>query len=120
MSSQANKRKLSGSTDGMPIIVAATATPWTLIHTAVAGTTEGTYDEIWIYASNISASAVNLTLERGDADVTHNIKMSIPASEGEKLLIPWFILQNGKTVKAFAGTTNVINITGWVNAITDA
>ena len=34
------KKKLSGSTDGKPIAVAATATPGTLIHTAVTGTVE--------------------------------------------------------------------------------
>lgn len=117
--SNAVKRKLSGSTDGMPIVVAATTTPWTLIHTAVAGTTAGTYDEIWLWASNTSASAVNLTIEYGDATATNNIKMSIPASSGLYLVIPWFLLQNGKTARAFAWTANVINITGFVNSITD-
>lgn len=88
MSSQANKRKLSGSTDGKPIIIAATATAGTLIHTAVAGTTDGTYDEIRLWASNVSAAAVNLTIEWGDATTTNNIKASIPASSGLYLLIP--------------------------------
>jgi len=119
MSSQATKRKLSGSTDGLPISVVATATAGTLIHTAVAGTTAGTYDEIWLWATNNHTAAVNLTIEYGNATTTNNIQMSIPAKTGLYLVVPWLILQNGLTVKAFAATTAVINITGFVNAITD-
>jgi len=51
------KRKLSGSTDGKPIKVVATATAGTTIHTAVAGTTAGTFDEIWLYAYNGHSSS---------------------------------------------------------------
>lgn len=116
---QALKRKLSGSTDGLPILVAATWTPWTLIHTAVAGQTAGVYDEIWIYATNNHTAAVNLTLERWDATATNNINMSIPSKTGLYLVVPWLILQNAATVKAFAGTTNVVHITWRVNALTE-
>lgn len=119
MSSQANKRKLSGSTDWMPIIIDKTATAGTTIHTAVAGTTAGTYDEVRLWASNTSGTSVSFTIEYGDATTTNNIKLAIPASSGLYLVVPWLILQNAKTVKAFASTANVINITGFVNAITD-
>ena len=54
---------LSGSTDGLPIVVAATSTPGTLIHTAynsVAG-----FDALWIFASNVTALPATLTLEWG-------------------------------------------------------
>jgi hypothetical protein len=37
------------------------------VHTAVAGTTAGVFDEIWIYAVNTSASSVKLTIEWGTA-----------------------------------------------------
>lgn len=44
------KRKLSGSTDGLPIKVTGTNTAGGVtIHTSVAGTTPGTFDEIWIW-----------------------------------------------------------------------
>ena len=39
---------LSGGTSGAPIPVAATATPGTLIHTAVAGATS--FDEVYLWA----------------------------------------------------------------------
>jgi hypothetical protein len=61
-----------------------------------------------------------LTIEFGGADAPdQNIVVTIPYKAGLVPVIPGFILQNGATVKAFAATTNVITITGFVNAITD-
>lgn len=114
------KRKLSGSTDGMPVKVVATATAGTTIHTAVAGTTAGTFDEIWLYAYNGHTAAVELTIEYGGATVPdQNIKVSIPNKQGLFLVVPGLILQNGLVVKAFASVANVITLSGWVNTITD-
>ena len=58
-----SKEILSGSTDGKGILVVQTATAGTTIHTA--DTTATTYDEIWLYAVNTSASSVKLTIEWG-------------------------------------------------------
>lgn len=113
------KRKLSGSTDGMGILVAATATAGTTIHTAVAGTTAGTYDEIWLWAQNNHTSTVTLTIEFGNANTENNIIMTLASKSGLQMIIPGFLLQNGATVKAFASTTNVITLTGFVNSLTD-
>ena len=44
-----SKAHFSQSTNGRGILVAATSTPGTLIHTAVAGTSD--IDEVWIYAA---------------------------------------------------------------------
>ena len=60
-----SKELLSGSTNGKGILVAATATAGTLIHTAVSGSTD--LDEIWLYAVNSSDADVKLTLEWGEA-----------------------------------------------------
>ena len=114
------KRKLSESTDGKAIKIAATSTAGTAIHTAVAGTTAGTFDEIWLWAFNSHTADVVLTIEFGGADAPdQNIVVNIPHKAGLVPVVPGFILQNEATVKAFAGTTNVITITGFVNAITD-
>ena len=111
------KKLLSGSTQGKAIKVAATATPGTLIHTAVAGT--DALDEIWLYAVNSSVLAVKLTIEWGEATAPDgNIELSIPAESGLVLIIPGLLLQNELIVKAFAATTNVILIHGYVNGIT--
>jgi len=48
---------------GLSVLVAATATPGTTIHTAANVAT--TVDEIWLYAMNTSASPVKLTVEWG-------------------------------------------------------
>lgn len=114
------KRKLSGSTDGMPIKVVATATAGTTIHTAIAGTTAGTFDEIWLYAYNGHTAAVTLTMEYGGATVPdQNIISTLASKSGLVLIIPGLILQNGLVVKAFASTANVVTLSGWVNTMTD-
>jgi hypothetical protein len=121
MSSSAFKRKLSGSTDGMGILVAATGSPGTLIHTAVTGTTVGTFDEVWLWAYNADTANRTLTIEFGDATApTHNIKLSIPFQQGLVLVVPGFILQNGNTVRAFSSVANLVTLTGFVNSVSDS
>jgi hypothetical protein len=114
------KQKLSGSTDGLGIKVTGTGTGSTVtVHTAVAGTTVGTFDEIWIYAVNTSASSVKLTIEWGTATAADgNIEVTVLPEAGLVTIIPGLILQNAKVVKAFAGTADVILLTGFVNSIT--
>jgi len=114
------KRKLSGSTDGKPIKVVETATAGTTIHTAVSGTTAGTFDEVWLYAYNGHTGAVQLTIEFGGASVPdQNIIVVLASKSGLQLIVPGLILQNSMVVKAFAGTANVITISGFINSITD-
>ena len=116
----AEKRKLSGSTDGKPILIAATATPGTAIHTAVSGTTAGTYDEIWLWVHNTSAATVQVTIEFGGATAPDdNIILSVNSKSGLYLAVPGLILQNAATVKAFASTASVITVSGFVNTMTD-
>jgi hypothetical protein len=114
------KRKLSSSTDGKAIKIAAVETPGTAIHTAVAGTTAGTFDEIWLWAFNSHTGNIKLTIEFGGASAPDdNIVVTVPALAGLVPIVPGLILQNGATVKAFASSANVITIIGFVNSITD-
>jgi hypothetical protein len=117
MSNALTKIKLSGSTDGKPILITATATAGTAIHTAIAGTTAGDFDEIWLWAVNNSASDVLLTLEFGGPTTDWNIQYTVLARDGLKCIVPGLILQNAATVKAFAATGSVISIVGFVNQI---
>lgn len=118
--SSAYKRKLSGSTDGKAIKITQTATAGDLIHTAVAGTVVGTFDELWLWAYNGHTSDVVLTIEFGGASVPdQNIVVTIPYKSGLIPVVPGLILQNGMVVRAFAGSANVVTIIGFVNAITD-
>jgi len=112
------KAHLSGAADGLAVKVAATATAGTTIHTAVAGTTAVTFDEIWIWAVNSSTSAVKLTIEWGEATAPDgNIEVTIPPESGLQQVIPGLILHNAKVVKAFASVTNVVMLHGFVNSI---
>ena len=109
-----SKLKLSGSTDGKAVKVAATATPGTTIHTAHATD----LDEIWIYCVNSDSAAVKLTLEWGEATAPDgNIEMTIPGESGLYLVVPGLLLTNSLVVKAFAGTADVLCVHGFVNRI---
>jgi hypothetical protein len=112
-----SKQLLSGSTNGKGIKVAATATAGTVIHTAVAGTSS--LDEVWLYAHNTSSAVVKLTIEYGGvSSPDDHIEINIGAEgTGLVLVAAGILLQNGLVVRAFAGTTNVINIFGYVNRI---
>jgi hypothetical protein len=108
------KAILSGSTNGKAIKVAATASTGTTIHTTGATA----LDEIWLYAYNSSSSAVVLTIQYGGTTAVDNdIKLSIPATSGLTLVIPGLILTGTSTVAAYAGTTNVVTVSGYVNRI---
>ena len=109
-----SKLKLSGSTDGKMIKVAATATAGTTIHSAHATA----LDEIWLFAVNSSTTAVKLTIEWGEATAPDgNIEVTIPGESGYLMVVPGLVLTNSLVVKAFAGTTNVILVNGYVNRI---
>lgn len=113
------KTILSGSTDGKGIKIAATATAGTLIHTG--SSTAADLHEVWIWAENNHTADVVLTIEWGDATAPDgNIIKTIPTKAGLYLMIPGLVLKGNATpltVKAFAATTNVICITGFVNVI---
>ena len=112
-----SKQLLSGSTSGKQIKVVQTATAGTTIHTAVSGTSD--IDEIWLYAINSSASSVKLTIEWGEASAPDgNIELTVLPEAGLVTVIPGLLLQNSLVVKAFAGTANVIMLSGYVNRIT--
>ena len=109
---------LSGSTNGREIPVAATATPGTLIHTSVAGA--ASFDEIYLWASNVTGSAATLTLEWGGVTDPgdHLVKsVSIPANSPPIPIATGQVLNNSLVLRAFSGTASAINVGGYVNRI---
>ena len=115
-----SKVLLSGSTQGKAIKVAATTSTGTTIH--ATGTSSSVIDEVWLYAYNSSASAVTLTIQYGGTiSVDNDIKISIPATSGLTLIVPGLILTGtgsaANTIYAYAGTADVITISGYVNRI---
>lgn len=109
---------LSGSTSGRPIPVAATATPGTLIHTAVSGS--ASYDEVYLWVSNVTGSAATLVIEWGGVSDPgdHLVKsVSIPANSGPIAIALGQVLNGGLAIRAFSGTASALNITGFANRI---
>lgn len=114
------KNILSGSTDGRAILVAATSSPGTTIHTGPSATTS--VDEVWLYAQNTSTSAVKLTVEWGGTTSPNDlIEVTIQPEAGLVCVAPGLLIKGNATplvVRAFAATTNVITIHGFDNSIT--
>ena len=112
------RQLLSGSTNGKPIKIAATATLGTTIHTAIAGTSG--MDEIYCWVTNTSGSSVNLTVEFGGATSPDNHLVDAYPIPANSLPIPICTgqnLQNGLVVTMFASTANVLVVTGHINRI---
>lgn len=109
---------LSGSTDGKPVPVAATATPGTLMHTAVSGS--ASFDEVYCWVSNVTGSAATLTIEWGSTSDPGGLMtkaVSIPANSAPIPIITGQVLNNAMVVRMFSGTASALNITGFVNRI---
>ena len=116
MATDFSKVLLSGSTNGKGVKVAATSGTGTTIHTAT--NTGGVFDELWLYAVNESDNSVNLVIQFGGVtDVDNTISVGITGKSGLQLIVPGFIADGGVVIRAYASTTNVIVIYGFVNRI---
>ena len=110
-----SKVALSGASDGLNNKIASIlAGAGDVVHTAHASA----LDEVWLYACNTSTSDVKLTIEWGaTSDDERLTEITITAEAGGVLVIPGLLIANSLVVKAFAATTNVINVNGYVNRI---
>ena len=104
---------LSASTDGAGVKIAATSSAGTLIHTAINATDRIDEVTIWLYNSHTAALAVTFEIG-GTTDPDNHLVLTIPADSGLYLAVEGLPIQNAKTIKAFAGTTNVVIATGRV------
>ena len=67
--------------DGLGILVVATATAGTAIHTA--SSTATTVDEVWLYAYNNHSASILLTIEYGGVTAPKDvIKQTLTAQNG--------------------------------------
>lgn len=105
--------KLSGSTDGRGIKVAATGSPGTAVHTAISGTGADNFDELYLEVFNSHTADVVLTLEFGGTTAPDdNIVATIPPKKGLIPVVMGRKLQNGVAVKAFADNANKLVLFG--------
>jgi hypothetical protein len=117
-----SKVLLSGGSQGKAIKISAntSGSVGTTIHTT--GISSTAIDEVWLYATNSSASNVVLTIQWGGTTVVDNeIKLTIPPNSGLTLVIPGLILTGtgsaGNVIAAYASSINAITISGYVNRI---
>jgi hypothetical protein len=113
------KKILSGSTDGRSVLVAATASAGTVIHTG--SSTSTTLQEVWLYASNSTGAQRTLTVQwGGTTSPNDSITLFLPAQSGLTLVVPGLIIQGNATplvVRAFADSANQVSIAGYINEI---
>lgn len=110
---------LSGSNQGQPILVAATSSPGTTIHST--GTSSTIIDNVTLYAHNTDTTARKVTLEVGGTGTANTIEVTVPAEAGLMLVLPQLPLTGtgaaAKSVAAFCASTNVVAISGFVDRI---
>jgi hypothetical protein len=106
------KMKLSSSTDGRPIKIAATATPGTTVHTAGSG-----IDIVYLQLCNTDTTARKVTIEwGGTTSPDDTIELTIPP-EGGIIEMPPMLIQNSLVVKVFCATANVVICGGYVERL---
>jgi len=110
------KEFLSGSTNGIGVVVnASTSGTAGTIHEALSGTAGK--DEVWMWAHNMHTSDLVLTIEKGGT--SNPTKVTIPYQSGKVPIDPGIPINNSVKVCAYAGSSGMIIIEGFVNRITD-
>jgi len=115
-----SKQLLSGSTYGQPITISNTASTGNVIHATQSSSSA--IDEVWLYATNTSASTVLLTIQYGGTgSVQNTISLGIPPVSGLTLVVPGLVLTGtgsaGSIIYAYAATANVLTVSGYVNRV---
>jgi len=98
--------QLTGLTTGLPLTIAATATPGNTVHTYSGGGED--LIELWLL--NQSSATVLVHVEWGNATTTNGLVYYVPAYSAILAADRW-PLSTG-TINIFAGTTGVIAATG--------
>lgn len=109
---------LSGSTNGLGIVISQTATAGNTIHTAIAGTSSR--DEVWVWVVNNDADGETrtVTVEAGDVVGTSGWTVPVPKGVGPVLVCAGTPLRNGEVLAIFADETNDCIAFGFVHRIT--
>jgi hypothetical protein len=109
---------LSASNAGQPIPITNTASPGTLIHTAINSTAG--YDEIYAWFTNVGPTPVNCTIQWGGTVAPNNEITNayvLPPNSQPIPLLTGQCIQNALNVSVYAGVTNQVVVTGYCNRI---
>ena len=116
------KRALSGSTNGQPVLVAATTSSGAnTIHTAYStsadSVTPESYDEVYLYAQNNSTADATITIECGATDDLITQTIGTRESMLDNCLMPGLPFNGATVIKAFRTTAGTVQLFGFVNKI---
>jgi hypothetical protein len=105
------REPLSGSTSGTPIAVTSTDSAGA----ATVHTCDTNKHEVYLFAHNISTTAVDLYTELGST--VGPVIQSIAARSGQVPVLPGSFLTGSKVVKVYCSTvsTSALFVEGWVN-----
>ena len=111
------KVPLSVAISGQQIAVTGTTLAQSMtIQTPASATV---LDEVWLYATNIGSTNVELVLTWAHTGTSAQMFATIPYKAGRSLIIDGKLLSGtANSVKAYAASGNAINIDGFVNRIT--
>lgn len=114
--SSLSKQFLSSSTNGRPIAVAGTSSASaTTLHAVSSGT--AFMDVVSISACNVGTVDTTLTIELGSSGGANEVKVLIPPQIGFITIVGGISFNNSQTIKAYAGSANIINVVGDINRI---
>ena len=113
------KTTLSGSTNGIPLVVNTTASSaLTLVHTAASSS--AVLHEIWLYAHNKLTANTTLNLFLGSTASINNLTLEIAPRYGNQLVLEGYTIAGqavNPTIQAWVSTSDVVGLTGFVNVI---
>jgi hypothetical protein len=114
MAAKFTEHLLSGSTNGKPILIAATATPGTIIHTADSGA--DVIDNVYLWVANTTGSNVDLTIEWGGVSSPgdHYVALYKVAGHAIEQIAFGQPIAGGLIIRAFASSATALTATGKV------
>lgn len=107
---------LSGSTSGRLIAIQTTGPLGTTVHTAASST--GVHDEVHLWAQNLSTANALCFLQLGGTSTLDEIIYTVPGRDGLHTISPGLRLEGGVVTRAYATSTDVLLLGGYVNRIT--
>jgi hypothetical protein len=105
----------SSSTNGQPVVIDATSSPGTLIHTFATATSA--IEDVFVDATNTATTDRILTIEFGATGEAREIKATIPALTSPYRMISGARIQGGSglTMRAYATATGALRVFGGLN-----
>ena len=113
------RRKLSGSTDGLPMVLNSTASASAIIHTGHTST--AIIDELHLWAKIDATKTASVTITVNINSACHIIE--IPERGFDYPLLTGFPIFGrsaaGTQIEIWASTTGVVSVYGYINRITE-